>query len=98
MVNGAATAGKANFVNPALDASRRIGMPGGMQSPLANRSAYKPPSMKRGPPTDAIAAGRPPLADIGNVQQPDGPGDAKKVKVEAAQQAPSAEGASGTAS
>lgn len=98
MVSGAATAGKANFVNPALDASRRIGMPGGMQSPLANRSAYKPPSMKRGPPTDTIAAGRPPLADIGNVQQPDGPGDAKKVKVEAAQQAPSAEGASGTAS
>lgn len=83
-VNGAAPANKSNFVNPAMDASRRIGMPGGMQSPLANRSAYKPPT-KRPLPADA-STGRPPLADMSNVQT-DGAADPKKMKMEAAQDA-----------
>jgi DNA repair and recombination protein RAD52 len=81
-MNGAGAA-KSNFVNPGMDASRRVGMPGGMQqSPLANRSAYKPPAMKRPLPSEA-SAGRPPLADIGNVQQQtDGASEAKKLKME----------------
>ncbi|GAB7348166.1 hypothetical protein MBLNU459_g6178t1 [Dothideomycetes sp. NU459] len=75
-----------NFVNPGLDAGRRIGMPGGMQSPMANRGAYKPPTnLKRALPTDNTA-GRPPLADMSNVQQQgDGASEAKKAKIEPAQ-------------
>ena len=49
--NGTAYA-RPNFVNPAADANRRIGMPGGMQSPMSNRGAYKPPAMKRPAPPD----------------------------------------------
>ncbi|KAI5276324.1 hypothetical protein E4T47_00762 [Aureobasidium subglaciale] len=86
MVNGGAPANRSNFVNPAMDASRRIGMPGGMQqSPLANRSAYKPPAMKRPLPADT-PAGRPPLADMSNVQQTDGASDPKKPKLDAEQE------------
>ncbi|KAG9762981.1 recombination protein Rad52, partial [Aureobasidium melanogenum] len=82
MMNGAAPANRSNFVNPAMDASRRIGMPGGMQqSPLANRSAYKPPAMKRPLPAEN-AASRPPLADMSNVQQTDGASDPKKPKLD----------------
>ncbi|KAH0349965.1 recombination protein Rad52, partial [Aureobasidium melanogenum] len=82
MMNGAAPANRSNFVNPAMDASRRIGMPGGMQqSPLANRSAYKPPAMKRPLPAEN-AASRPPLADMSNVQQTDGASDSKKPKLD----------------
>lgn len=80
-----------NFVNPQADVSRRIGMPMGGQSPLANRGAYKPPGpagIKRGFPEGAgPAGGRPPLADMSNMQQNppqkdggDGP-DAKKQKI-----------------
>lgn len=62
-----------NFVNPQADVSRRIGMPMGGQSPLANRGAYKPPGpagIKRGLPEGAgTAAGRLPLADMSNMQQ-----------------------------
>ncbi|QDS76532.1 hypothetical protein FKW77_006064 [Venturia effusa] len=64
-----------NFVNPQADMSRRIGMPVGGQSPLANRGAYKPPGpagIKRGVPegagTAGTAGGRPPLADMSNMQ------------------------------
>jgi DNA repair and recombination protein RAD52 len=58
-----------NFINPQADTNRKIGMPGAMQSPVANRSAYKPPGpangLKRGP--DVVA--RSPLADMSNLQQ-----------------------------
>jgi DNA repair and recombination protein RAD52 len=82
MMAGGAPANRSNFVNPAMDASRRIGMPGGMQqSPLANRSAYKPPAMKRPLPAEN-AANRPPLADMSNVQQTDGASDPKKPKLD----------------
>lgn len=76
-----------NFVNPGLDTGRRIGMPGGMQSPMAGRGAYKPPtSLKRALPTDT-APGRPPLADMSNVQQQgESASDPKKPKIEHAQQ------------
>ncbi|RDA93641.1 hypothetical protein CP533_4852, partial [Ophiocordyceps camponoti-saundersi (nom. inval.)] len=54
-----------NVVNPSLDQARRIGAPGGAGSPLANRSSYKPPSMKR---PLAGMEGRSPLGDVvGNV-------------------------------
>lgn len=59
---------RTNFVNPQADANRRIGMPGAMQSPGANRSAYKPPGpagVKRG--SEGIS--RAPLADMSNMQQ-----------------------------
>ncbi|KAI5201644.1 hypothetical protein E4T39_05166 [Aureobasidium subglaciale] len=86
MVNGGAPANRSNFVNPAMDASRRIGMPGGMQqSPLANRGAYKPPAMKRPLPSET-PVGRPPLADMSNVQQTDGASDSKKPKLDAEQE------------
>ncbi len=40
-------ANRTNFVNPQVDASRKIGMPGAAASPLQNRNSYKPPQMKR---------------------------------------------------
>lgn len=42
---------------------RRIGAPPSAASPLANRGHFRPPPMKRGPPTDSVTA-RPPLADV----------------------------------
>ena len=83
-ISAAPAAQRPNFVNPHLDASRRIGMPGapGM-SPLQNRSSYRVPTLKRpadGPPppvsaTNALTAQpRPALADVTgptmNVQPP----------------------------
>jgi DNA repair and recombination protein RAD52 len=77
-----------NFVNPQADVSRRIGMPVGGQSPLANRGAYKPPGpagIKRGlPEGNSTVAGRLPLADMSNLQQnqpqQDGGGDVTDAK------------------
>ncbi len=40
-------ASRPNFGNPQADKARRVGMPGSVASPLANRSSYKPPQMKR---------------------------------------------------
>jgi DNA repair and recombination protein RAD52 len=70
---------RTNFVNPHQDVNRRIGMPATAQSPLANRSAYKPPGPATGVkrPADAMTAGsgvppnttgasRQPLADVSN--------------------------------
>lgn len=56
-------AGRGNVINPSLDHMRRIGAPGGPSSPLANRGSYRPPTMKRPPPSDAVST-RPPLADL----------------------------------
>ncbi|GAB7344937.1 hypothetical protein MBLNU457_3370t1 [Dothideomycetes sp. NU457] len=73
-----------NFVNPAADANRRIGMPGGMQSPMGgNRGAYKPPAIKRPAPPETPS--RQPLADMSNMQQNDGPNEAKKPRLEGPQ-------------
>lgn len=61
---------RTNFINPQADANRRIGMPAAMQSPVANRSAYKPPGpagVKRVSDGGII---RPPLSDMSNMQQP----------------------------
>lgn len=58
---GPATRG--NLVNPALDPGRRIGAPGAAGSPLANRSSYKPPTMKRPLPGESGVA-RSPLVDL----------------------------------
>jgi DNA repair and recombination protein RAD52 len=53
---------KLNALNPHLDTSRRIGAPS-ISSPMSNRSAYKPPSMKR--PIDGGGNGaRVPLVDL----------------------------------
>lgn len=60
---------KSNVVNPQLSTARRIGAPGGA-SPMANRTMYKPPTIKR--PHDpngdgngnAPASNRPPLVDL----------------------------------
>ena len=73
-------AGK-NFANPSMDPHRRIGAPGQMQSPMANRNAYKPPSiLKRPAPADIP---RPALTDVSNIQQAgDGSSDVKKQKIE----------------
>ncbi|KAK4978396.1 hypothetical protein LTR28_005798 [Elasticomyces elasticus] len=79
---------RTNFVNPAADMSRRIGMPGGgVPSPLANRGAYKPPTaVKRPAPAPLLTAAdsdaRLALADVSNMQQVDGPGDPKRRKIE----------------
>lgn len=61
---------RSNFVNPAVDPTRRIGMPGGGGPP--NRGAYKPPS----------AVKRPALTDVSNLPQVDGGADTKKQRVE----------------
>ena len=82
--------GRPNVANSGMDPGRRIGAPGNMQSPMANRNSYKPPSMlKRAAPSDA-GTSRPALTDVSNMQQAAQEGhDAKKQKVEpAAQSAP----------
>ena len=63
---------RGNYLNPAADPGRRIGMPSGGTGGFPNRSAYKPPS--------AAGAGvkRPPLGDVSNLQQMDGANDVKK--------------------
>jgi hypothetical protein len=61
------TPSRPNFVNPQSDANRKIGMPGGMQSPLANRGAYKPPGPSLGK-RDPEPLSRPPLANVSNIQ------------------------------
>lgn len=61
---------RSNFVNPAVDPTRRVGMPGGGGPP--NRGAYKPPS----------AVKRPALTDVSNLPQVDGGADSKKQRVE----------------
>lgn len=61
---------RSNFVNPAVDPTRRVGMPGGGGPP--NRGAYKPPS----------AVKRPALTDVSNLPQVDGGVDSKKQRVE----------------
>ncbi|ROT41242.1 hypothetical protein SODALDRAFT_376940 [Sodiomyces alkalinus F11] len=57
--------------NPQLHQTRRIGVPGGPPSPLANRGSYRPPTMvgKRPAPAPAPAAmtePRQPLAEVTN--------------------------------
>jgi DNA repair and recombination protein RAD52 len=78
---------RTNFINPQADTNRKIGMPGAMQSPVANRSAYKPPGPANGQKRGPDVGGRPPLADMSNLQQqqqPHGngsdPTDAKRQK------------------
>ncbi|KAL7799048.1 hypothetical protein V8C37DRAFT_145873 [Trichoderma ceciliae] len=77
---------KGNVMNPSLDQARRIGAPGGLGSPLANRGQYKPPTMKRTLPTEGngTSGQRAPLVDIptnaGNAGSGDGL-DAKRQKV-----------------
>ena len=46
---------RANFVNPQADQTRRIGMPGGAASPLANRTSYKAPGMMKRPAENSPA-------------------------------------------
>ena len=62
--NGPVT--RSNMVNPSLDHARRIGAPGAGGSPLANRSSYKPPTMKRslGGEVNGSGAQRDPLSDL----------------------------------
>ncbi|KAF2266716.1 hypothetical protein CC78DRAFT_566769 [Lojkania enalia] len=68
---------RTNFVNPHQDVNRRIGMPGAAMSPLANRSAYKPPNM--------VGVKRPPLADVSNREGNGGiEPESKRARVEVA--------------
>ncbi|KEY70314.1 hypothetical protein S7711_07010 [Stachybotrys chartarum IBT 7711] len=55
---------RGNMVNPTLDQARRIGVPGGPSSPLANRNSYRPPTMKRPLPGEATGQPRTALADL----------------------------------
>jgi DNA repair and recombination protein RAD52 len=55
--------GPVNVVNPQMDATRRIGVPGG-GSPMANRSGYKPPTFKRSVDGGGGADNRTPLVDL----------------------------------
>lgn len=75
-----------NTMNPSLDQARRIGAPGGLGSPLANRGQYKPPTMKRSLPAEGNGTNgaRSPLVDIPTnaTSANDGDGlDAKRQKV-----------------
>ncbi|KAJ6443252.1 DNA repair and recombination protein rhm52 [Purpureocillium lavendulum] len=80
---------RSNVINPSLDHARRIGAPGAPGSPLANRSSYKPPSMKRPLPGDGAGPGAPrsPLVDVptntsGQVTAPAADGaDAKRPRM-----------------
>jgi DNA repair and recombination protein RAD52 len=57
--NATAASTRGAVLNPSLDQARRIGAPGAPGSPLANRSSYRPPSMKRTLPGEAGGAGPP---------------------------------------
>ncbi|PTB39024.1 uncharacterized protein TrAFT101_007049 [Trichoderma asperellum] len=77
---------KGNTMNPSLDQARRIGAPGGLGSPLANRGQYKPPTMKRTLPAEGNGTNgaRSPLVDIPTnaTSANDGDGlDAKRQKM-----------------
>lgn len=68
------------IINPQLDTARRIGAPGS-PSPMANRSSYKPPTMKR--TSDGANVQRLPLNDVAT-NQPitiEGGGDVKRQKM-----------------
>jgi len=54
--------------------NRRIGAPPGQVGGAQNRGAYRPPTIN--------GAKRPALADVSNLQQVDGAGEAKKAKIE----------------
>ena len=71
---------RGSFINPSVDPTRRVGMPGGGGP---NRGAYKPPS----------AVKRPALTDVSNLPQTDGGADAKRQRVESP--APAVEGGPG---
>nr|OQO29583.1 hypothetical protein B0A51_03664 [Rachicladosporium sp. CCFEE 5018] len=68
--NGGQQRPNSNFINPAADPNRRIGMP--QAGGLRNGSAYKPPTNLK----------RPVMADVTNLPQVDGAPDAKKQKVD----------------
>ncbi|KAF2227301.1 hypothetical protein BDZ85DRAFT_1756 [Elsinoe ampelina] len=87
---GISGATRSNFVNPAGDPMRRVGMPTAPQSPMANRGAFKAPTaIKRPAPTETA---RPPLTETTNVPaRVDGPGDPKKLKTDPPPQPPQAE-------
>lgn len=58
-------ANRGNIVNPQLNQARRIGAPMGPGSPMANRGQYRPPTMKRPPPSDGGNGGaRPALTEV----------------------------------
>ena len=63
-----------NFVNPSADMGRRIGMPPAVGGMGRGTSAYRPPT--------SVGIKRPVLGDVSNLPQVDGPGDAKKPKIE----------------
>lgn len=77
---------KSGATNTSLDQTRRLGAPGGLGSPLANRGQYKPPTMKRTLPAEGNGTNgaRSPLVDIptnaANANDGDGL-DAKRQKV-----------------
>lgn len=64
----------ADFVNPAADLNRKIGMPPSMTGRGSNGSAYRPPT----------AAKRPAMADVTNTYTTDGASDPKKARVDTA--------------
>lgn len=77
---------KGGAMNTSLDQARRIGAPGGLGSPLANRGQYKPPTMKRTLPAEGngVNGARSPLADMPTnaTNANDGDGlDAKRQKL-----------------
>lgn len=73
---------RTNILNPQLESTRRIGVPG-IASPTANRGMYKPPTIKR-PSEGGNAVARAPLGDLsanGNQPVTDAGGDAKRQKL-----------------
>ncbi|KAL8780591.1 MAG: hypothetical protein Q9213_006388 [Squamulea squamosa] len=77
------SASRPNCVNLQADKARRVGMPGGGPSPLANRSLYKPPQMKRPAEGNLIQQPRPALGDVTSLKvnvppDADGGGDVKR--------------------
>ncbi|KAK6432580.1 DNA repair protein rad52 [Oleoguttula sp. CCFEE 5521] len=68
--NGVQVRANSNFMNPAADPNRRIGMP--QAGGLRNGSAYKTPTNLK----------RPVMADVTNLPQVDGAPEAKKLKVD----------------
>lgn len=71
--NGQTAQVRTNYVNPSADMNRRVGLPPSAAAhTISNRGSFKPQTPMK----------RPPLADVSNIQQVDGPADAKKAKIE----------------
>ncbi|KAH8685493.1 hypothetical protein BGZ60DRAFT_93116 [Tricladium varicosporioides] len=80
-IAGAGGVNRGNILNPQLDGTRRIGVPGSPMSPMANRNQYRPPTIKRPLDGGNGGNGRTPLVGLdANGSLAGGGGEGHEVK------------------